>query len=38
MSFVDTYTKEHFAELFADYLALEDWARLRTIKSFLQLF
>ena len=38
MSSVDTYTKEHFAELSADYLTPEDWARLRTIKSFLQPF
>jgi hypothetical protein len=32
------YTKEHFAELSIDFLTPEDWARLCTIKSFLQPF
>jgi hypothetical protein len=35
---IDTYTKNHFATLEADYLSPEDWKRLRTIKEFLQPF
>jgi hypothetical protein len=35
---IDTYTKNYFATLQADYLSPEDWKRLRTIKEFLQPF
>jgi hypothetical protein len=35
---IDTYTKNHFAELFKDYLTLQDWKKLCTIITFLQLF
>jgi len=35
---IDTYTKNHFTTLQADYLSPEDWKRLHTIKEFLQLF
>jgi hypothetical protein len=32
---IDTYTKDYFAVLQADYLSLTDWERLCTIKDFL---
>jgi hypothetical protein len=35
---VDTYTKNHFTTLQADYLSPEDWERLHTVKEFLQPF
>jgi hypothetical protein len=35
---IDTYTKNHFPILEADYLTLQHWKRLCTIKEFLQLF
>ena len=35
---IDTYSKNHFATLQADYLSPEDWERLRMIKEFLQPF
>jgi hypothetical protein len=35
---IDTYSKNHFATLQADYLSPGDWERLRTIKEFLQPF
>jgi hypothetical protein len=38
LSFIDTYTKEHFVKLSKDYLTPEDWKRLHTIKDFLQPF
>ena len=35
---IDTYTKNHFPTLEADYLTPQHWKRLRTIKEFLQPF
>jgi hypothetical protein len=37
---IDTYTKSHthWDELSEDYLILEDWNKLRKIKSFLKPF
>ena len=35
---IDTYTKNHFTTLQADYLSLEDWERLYITKEFLQPF
>jgi len=35
---LDTFTKNHFVDLSADFLSLEDWTRLRTIKEILQPF
>ncbi|KJZ70189.1 hypothetical protein HIM_10412 [Hirsutella minnesotensis 3608] len=35
---LDTYTKNHFSDLSADYLSPEDWALLRSIKEILQPF
>jgi hypothetical protein len=35
---IDSYTKNHFAILEADYLTPEDWKQLCTIKDFLQPF
>jgi len=35
---INTYTKNHFTTLQADYLSLEDWERLRITKEFLQPF
>ena len=35
---IDTYTKNHFTTLQADYLSPKDWERLRMIKEFLQPF
>ena len=37
-SSIDVYTKNHFTELSEDYLTPQDWKRLRTIITFLQLF
>jgi hypothetical protein len=35
---IDTYTKNHFPTLKADYLTPQHWKRLCTIKEFLQPF
>ncbi|EED18012.1 hypothetical protein TSTA_117840 [Talaromyces stipitatus ATCC 10500] len=35
---IDTYAKNHFATLQADYLSPKDWKQLHIIKSFLQPF
>jgi hypothetical protein len=35
---IDTYTKNHFAELSEDYLTPQDWKRLHAIMTFLQPF
>ena len=35
---IDTYTKNHLLDLETEYLSLQDWNRLRTIKTFLQPF
>jgi hypothetical protein len=35
---IDTYTKNHFSVLEADYLILQHWKQLCTIKKFLQPF
>jgi hypothetical protein len=35
---INTYTKNHFAELSKDYLTPQDWKRLCTIITFLQPF
>jgi hypothetical protein len=35
---IDTYTKNHFPTLEVDYLTLEHWKWLHTIKEFLQPF
>jgi hypothetical protein len=35
---IDTYAKNHYTALQADYLNPQDWTRLRTIKNFLQTF
>jgi hypothetical protein len=32
---IDTYTKNHFPTLEVDYLTLQNWKRLCTIKEFL---
>ncbi|KAM4067878.1 ribonuclease H-like protein [Hirsutella rhossiliensis] len=37
-SALDTYTKNHFEDLSADFLLPEDWARLRIIEKILQPF
>jgi hypothetical protein len=35
---IDIYTKNHFSTLEVDYLTLQHWKWLCTIKEFLQLF
>ena len=35
---IDIYTKNHLSDLETEYLSLQDWDRLRTIKRFLQPF
>ena len=35
---INTYTKNHFSTLEADYLTLQHWKQLCTIKEFFQLF
>src|SRR5438132_10380404 len=35
---IDTYTKDHWADLEDDFITPEDWAKLRTIEKFLKPF
>jgi hypothetical protein len=37
-STVDTFTKQHWTDLQADYLTPDDWAEIREIKRFLEVF
>ncbi len=35
---INTYTKDHWADLEYDFITLEDWTKLRTIEEFLKSF